>query len=268
MPFYAFSIGKSCGNAGQAEFRGSQLWTVFRRRSQRLLASRDEFHGWGSKQTKATGMIECTSPHPPRGKRAGDKQTKLNMSKKYNDYLKTDYWKAVSDAVKRRAGYRCQLCNSQHDLCAHHRTYEHRGSELENLDDLVCLCRRCHEIFHGRVKEPPKLISTTKNSALPKRLFVVGDIDNLESEMPEGDSITLTEELIARCRTNGAFTSATVRAFGLMPGYETKGWPMRLIGKVLTRDQYREAIRGKHLYVRPPSIRVSPPPSENTPPQN
>lgn len=168
------------------------------------------------------------------------------MSTKYDEYLKTDYWKAVSDAIKRRAGYRCQLCNSQHDLCAHHRTYDHRGRELDYLDDLVCLCRRCHKIFHGIVPEPaiPQKAKVKKGS----QGYIVGDIESTEKDMPEGEAITLTDDLIARCRTNGAFTSATVRAFGLIPGNEARGWPARLVGKVLTREQFRQALRGRHIY--------------------
>ena len=69
--------------------------------------------------------------------------------KNYADYLTTDYWQKVSNAVKTRAGYRCQVCNSELDLQAHHRTYAHRGSEMDHLVDLICLCRRCHCIFHG-----------------------------------------------------------------------------------------------------------------------
>ena len=71
----------------------------------------------------------------------------------YTDYLQTDYWKAVANAVKERADYKCQICNSPHDLTAHHRTYENRGHELSHLADLICLCRRCHDIFHGADKK-------------------------------------------------------------------------------------------------------------------
>jgi len=84
----------------------------------------------------------------------------------YAEYLQTDYWQSVSSEVKKRAGYRCQVCNSPHDLIAHHRTYEHRGRELEFLNDLICLCRRCHNIFHG-VAQPaaeqpkPRMIRIT-----------------------------------------------------------------------------------------------------------
>lgn len=68
-----------------------------------------------------------------------------NTSKdRYAEFLQSEYWLKVSDAVKTRAGYRCQVCNSPHDLAAHHRSYSHRGNELDHLDDLTCLCRRCH----------------------------------------------------------------------------------------------------------------------------
>jgi hypothetical protein len=73
---------------------------------------------------------------------------------RYAEYLTSDYWKAVSEAVRAKAGYRCQICNSPHDLQAHHRSYAHRGRELDHLDDLTCLCRRCHEIFHGKRAAP------------------------------------------------------------------------------------------------------------------
>lgn len=70
---------------------------------------------------------------------------------RYQEYLSSEYWQKVSDAVKAKAGYRCQVCNSPHDLQAHHRSYANRGRELEHIDDVTCLCRRCHEIFHGKV---------------------------------------------------------------------------------------------------------------------
>lgn len=69
---------------------------------------------------------------------------------RYHSYLQSEYWQKVTHAVKQRADFRCQLCNSQHGLQAHHRTYEHRGNELEHLNDLTCLCSACHELFHKR----------------------------------------------------------------------------------------------------------------------
>lgn len=185
-------------------------------------------------------------------------------TERYADYRKTDHWKAVVVEVKKRAGFRCQLCNSQHDLCAHHRTYDHRGRELEFLDDLVCLCRRCHEIFHGHEKPTPAPQTTAQLPLLSKRerrekwrlrsesltnVRPHSEAD-IERDMPLGDGpITLTRDLLNRCRTNGAFTSATTDALGLA-GPLVAGWGERLIGTEISRESYRRALTGRYIYAK------------------
>lgn len=196
---------------------------------------------------------------------------------KYADYLKTDYWKAVVQAVKQRAGYRCQLCNSQHDLQAHHRSYDHRGNELDHLDDLTCLCRRCHAVFHGVVapiiQAPPPAALPPKANHAPsveeKRLskrqrreqrqaayekltnVKAHTQEQVDAQMPEGtqDPIILTRDLINRCRANGAFTAVTIDAFGVRDKM-FHGWVDRLIGEALPRAKYREAIEGRYIYAK------------------
>lgn len=180
------------------------------------------------------------------------------MSEKYNDYLKTDYWKIVAEAVKKRADYRCQLCNSQHDLCAHHRTYDHRGNELNYLNDLVCLCRRCHEIFHGKIKiedKPKKLqkfMSKQERRELrnsERREEAIIDHDKVEMDMPPGDGpIELTNELIQKCRSpNGGFTNAAIIPLGAeLP--LLSGWTSRLKGRTVSRAEYRQALEGRYIY--------------------
>jgi len=185
------------------------------------------------------------------------------MSEKYDDYLKSEYWVKVREAVKRRASFRCQVCNSQHDLQAHHRTYEHRGRELEFLDDLTCLCRRCHAIFHGKLvenvakTEAPTPAKQVKQKVKAIKLgkakgFIVSPIidEEIEALMPPEDPIVLTHELVNRTRVNGSFTSATIRALGITN--MIKGWPSSLWGQAISRQQYREALRGRHIYAREP----------------
>jgi hypothetical protein len=97
---------------------------------------------------------------------------------RYQEYLQSPYWKQVTDAVKRRADYRCQLCNSQHGLQAHHRSYQHRGRELEgnNLNDLVCLCAACHRLFHEGNKiafQPPGIARAREERAMTSDLIEV-----------------------------------------------------------------------------------------------
>jgi 5-methylcytosine-specific restriction endonuclease McrA len=68
----------------------------------------------------------------------------------YKEYLLSDEWKKKRKAVLKRAGYRCQLCNSNENLHVHHRTYENIFHE--DLGDLTVLCGNCHKIFHNLKK--------------------------------------------------------------------------------------------------------------------
>lgn len=158
--------------------------------------------------------------------------------------------------VKRRAGFRCQLCNSQMDLVAHHRCYDHQGNELEHLDDLTCLCQRCHSIFH--CKTEPGKVNTPKVKP-PKRMDreITGspkyEVPHLESEvlrdMPEGcGPITLSLELVNRLRTNGAFCNGAIRPLGLTKKDMIAGWPRRLVGMVVSREVYEQCLRGRYQY--------------------
>lgn len=190
------------------------------------------------------------------------------MSDKYNAYLKTDYWKRVSEAVKKRAEYRCQLCNSQHDLCAHHRTYDHRGNELNYLNDLVCLCRRCHEIFHGRNQPEPTISPVAPKTHKPGDPFAglskrerrekinaermanaQINAAQVEADMPPGDGdIELTDALIQKCRSaSGGFTNAAIIPLGVQAPL-ISGWAQRLIGKRISRAEYRQALEGRYIY--------------------
>lgn len=65
----------------------------------------------------------------------------------YKEYIQSWEWKLRADETKRLANYRCQVCNSDENLNAHHRTYERLGNELQI--DLICLCRKCHDLFHN-----------------------------------------------------------------------------------------------------------------------
>lgn len=67
-------------------------------------------------------------------------------ARNYRDYIASPTWKKRAEAAKKRAGYRCQLCNSDSVLHAHHRTYERLG--CEKPADVIVLCSKCHKKFH------------------------------------------------------------------------------------------------------------------------
>jgi len=66
----------------------------------------------------------------------------------YQDFLRTPYWKAISEKKKKQAEFKCNLCNGSEKLACHHRTYETHGYEHDNLQDLIILCDECHKKFH------------------------------------------------------------------------------------------------------------------------
>jgi 5-methylcytosine-specific restriction endonuclease McrA len=70
----------------------------------------------------------------------------------YDEYLQTPEWQEKRAEARARADGRCQICNSLGPLDVHHRSYQRRGGERQ--DDLIVLCRDCHELFHrfGRLQ--------------------------------------------------------------------------------------------------------------------
>ena len=74
-------------------------------------------------------------------------RAKLYRAMPYPEYLQTDHWQDLREEALERANHRCQVCNSNEDrLETHHRCYDRRGDELP--EDLIVLCRTCHELFH------------------------------------------------------------------------------------------------------------------------
>lgn len=69
----------------------------------------------------------------------------------YKTYIHSEAWHRKAEAAKRRAGYRCQVCNRSKDevtLDAHHRTYANLGHERP--EDVTVLCRDCHKLYSKR----------------------------------------------------------------------------------------------------------------------
>ena len=64
----------------------------------------------------------------------------------HQEYINSPKWKAKRQMVLERDNFRCRKCGTGKNLDVHHITYEHLGNEP--LDDLVTLCRCCHEEVH------------------------------------------------------------------------------------------------------------------------
>lgn len=67
----------------------------------------------------------------------------------YAVFLEHPYWAVVRRHIYKLRGVACEECYCQFDCEIHHKTYDHHGEEHLYLDDLVILCRYCHESAHG-----------------------------------------------------------------------------------------------------------------------
>jgi len=84
----------------------------------------------------------------------------------YYEYIRSEAWRTKANAAKKRAGYRCQVCNKHSkevQLDAHHRTYERLGQEIP--DDITVLCRDCHSLYENNRKL--NKLPTKGNKPLP-----------------------------------------------------------------------------------------------------
>lgn len=98
---------------------------------------------------------------------------KKNLSPTYLAYMKSSAWRAVRGRVLQRDGCRCRDCglvSAHNDV--HHLTYARLGCEA--LDDLITLCRGCHDQRHcttvaKRVKAPIETRRPTKKKSKGKK---------------------------------------------------------------------------------------------------
>jgi len=66
----------------------------------------------------------------------------------YTAFLKTKYWMGVRQLVITRDGNKCTRCDNTKRLQAHHLTYKNHFNEHKHLEDLITLCKSCHEKEH------------------------------------------------------------------------------------------------------------------------
>lgn len=92
------------------------------------VAFQSEDNGMGYWVTRCSSFIRTTIP--------------------YRQYIESDAWKRKRERRLIHDGYRCKLCGSAKNLQVHHVTYERLG--FEQMDDLVTLCKDCHESVHEK----------------------------------------------------------------------------------------------------------------------
>lgn len=56
----------------------------------------------------------------------------------------------LTDKRRRTGSQNAYLHCATKALEVHHLTYDNHGDELHHLEDLTCICRKCHENLHSK----------------------------------------------------------------------------------------------------------------------
>ena len=64
----------------------------------------------------------------------------------YDEYLRSEHWQKLRKKILASAKKRCQRCGLPAVLQVHHKTYDNMGHERD--DDLLAVCRECHDTIH------------------------------------------------------------------------------------------------------------------------
>lgn len=98
----------------------------------------------------------------------------------YNDYITSKEWKVIASKCKYLAENKCEVCNSEHDLQAHHYNYKFLFSERSK--DVFCLCDNCHKSYHSKlsIEDLPKDYDLKREERLIHIVSIL-NINNIES---------------------------------------------------------------------------------------
>ena len=76
---------------------------------------------------------------------------------KYQLYLASREWSVRKESVKKRSGGKCERCKNAPSDAVHHLTYARKYNELP--EDLIDICRPCHDFTHGKSDADPVLLA-------------------------------------------------------------------------------------------------------------
>lgn len=73
--------------------------------------------------------------------------------KEYLEYINSREWAIIRNKVLMRDNFECSICGNTRDLQVHHLNYNNFKNEINHLEDLMTLCKSCHEKIEDKKKE-------------------------------------------------------------------------------------------------------------------
>jgi hypothetical protein len=130
-------------------------------------------------------------------------------------------------------------------LQAHHRTYEHKGDELNHLDDLICLCKKCHKNFHAVEREESRKFQ--RKLSRPKFEPPSDPVPPSNRDKATNTRV-IDSKIVESLKVKGGMTAATLKALGLSWNFTKQpNWLFKLRGRVITEESYQQALAGKKI---------------------
>lgn len=140
---------------------------------------------------------------------------------KYKNYISSEDWKALREHVLEERGLECERCKGtfqKKDLHIHHTNYDMEFS-YENINDLMVVCRNCHNILHLDLECYEKRLHPIKNGET-----IIGYIDQARYKDVE--------------RNKRRFDNNTIKHQG--QGNRDTSEKERIRGKVITKKDYEK----------------------------
>ena len=95
----------------------------------------------------AVGLFAAFAKALEARARTRRREARKQRQREYRQYLRSDGWKLRRQVALDRAGGFCEDCGARGSFEVHHLTYKRKGNERP--EDLVAVCRRCHQERHA-----------------------------------------------------------------------------------------------------------------------
>ena len=113
-----------------------------------------------------------------------DYEKPKSQKEKYDEYINSEEWKRKREEVFDLKGRECSICGTSYGIIqVHHLNYDYFGHEEENdYEDIIPLCKDCHDTLHNFIKENDDVIrdlkfdlSKLKDSFMTKYRYAIAD---------------------------------------------------------------------------------------------
>lgn len=88
----------------------------------------------------------------------------------YREYLQSNLWKEIREVAYLLHGKICKDCQCEVNLHVHHLKYPAVFGEEDVLEDLIVVCKQCHNKRHGILKPTYKTV-TSLSTAIPEKVL-------------------------------------------------------------------------------------------------